>query len=190
MKKKLTAVFIILLAIMSSILIIILPSFFGKDLSHVTLKQEISLEHILDTHKELELVFFGYAGCRDVCTPRLEKLGLWYKTLSQQTKSSLGLKFFDLSTPEDKTLPDSFAKAFHQDFEGIYLPKDDLLRYTRTFNVYFSPSLMDETEIDHTTHLYLVKKDAHGKNHLRSIYTTFPYDLIQIQADIQDLLNE
>lgn len=190
MRKKLTALFIMTLAVMSSILIIILPSFFGKNLSHIKLKQELSLEHVLDKNKELELVFFGYAGCLDVCTPRLEELGLWYETLSKQTRLHLGLKFFDLSSPEDKNLPDSFAKAFHQDFEGLYLPKEDLLHYTGTFNVYFSPSLMNETEIDHTTHLYLVKKNTHGKSHLRFIYTTFPYDLIQIQTDIQDLLNE
>ena len=190
MKQKITALLVILFVIVSSILIIVLPSFLGKDISHIKLTQELSLKHILDKDKELELIFFGYAGCLNICTPRLEELGQWYKTLPLQTQSHLGLKFFDLSIPEDDTLPDSFAKAFHKDFEGVYLPKKDLLHYTREFNVYFSPSLIDKYEIDHSTHLYLIKKDADGKKYLRFIYTNFPYDLIQINTDIQSLLNE
>ena len=190
MKKKITALLVILFVIVSSILIVVLPSFLGKDISHIRLTQELSLKRILDKEQDLELVFFGYAGCRNICTPRLEELGQWYKTLPLQTQSHLGLKFFDLSIPEDNTLPDSFAKAFHEDFEGIHLPKKTLLHYTGEFSVYFSPSLIDEYEIDHSTHLYLVKKDTNGKKYLRFIYTNFPYDLIQINTDIQTLLNE
>ena len=95
----------------------------------------------------------------------------------------------DLSIPEEKNLPDDFAKAFHEKFEGVFLNKDIIRTYTKVFSVYFSTSMLDSSEVDHTAHLYLVKRGEKGKQ-LRFIYTAFPYDLKQIQSDIQELMNE
>lgn len=172
-----------------SVVIMILPSFSTKGVSRIPLNQDIELGLILDGNHHLELVFFGYAGCQDVCTPRLEKLGEWYRTLSVKMKERVRLKFFDLSIPKDKNLPDAFAKAFHESFKGVYLDAGILRIYTKAFNVYFSRSLIDETEMDHTSHLYLVKKDNRGKQ-LRFIYTAFPYDFEQIQFDLEEISNE
>jgi protein SCO1/2 len=99
------------------------------------------------------------------------------------------VKFLDLSVPQDRTLPDSFAKTFHPDFKGLFLDDNILRVYTKTFNVYFARSLIDETQMDHTTHLYLIKRDKEGKQ-LRYIYTAFPYDFAQIKSDIQGLIDE
>ncbi len=189
MKQKLTASLLILLVLLVSIAAVILPTFFTKGVSRIELNQELDLERILDKQHEIELVFFGYAGCRNICTPRLEALGNWYAKLPAETQKHLGLKFIDISMREDKTLPDSFAKAFHQDFEGIFLDKDVIRVYTKTFSIYFSKSLIDENEIDHTAHLFIVKRNDDHKQ-LRFIYTAYPYDFEQIRSDIEELIHE
>jgi len=189
MRKKLLPLLLILLVITVSALVVILPTFFTKGLSRVELRQDFELDLILDKKSDIELIFFGYAGCINVCTPRLESLGKWYATVPKETQNRVGLKFLDLSIPESRDLPDDFAKAFHEKFEGIFLDKDVLRVYTKVFSVYFATSMLDSTEIDHTTHLYLVKKGKDGKQ-LRFIYTAFPYDLKQVESDIQELMNE
>jgi protein SCO1/2 len=189
MRRKLLSFLLILLVITLSASVVILPTFFTKGLSRVELQQDFQLDLILDKESDIELVFFGYAGCINICTPRLESLGKWYTTLPKETQERVGLKLLDLSIPEEKDLPDDFAKAFHPKFEGIFLDRDIIRVYTKVFSVYFSTSMLDSSEVDHTAHLYLVKRDQKGKQ-LRFIYTAFPYDFKQIQSDIQELMNE
>ncbi len=189
MKHKLVAYFIILLVLFLSVTVMLIPTLFTKGISRVELKQDLDLELILDKKHNIELVFFGYAGCNKICTPRLEALGEWYAQLSDETQKYFGLKFLDISMRKDTSLPESFAKAFHEEFEGVFLDKDVVRHYTKAFRVYFSPSLLDKNEIDHTSHLYLVKRDSKGKQ-LRFIYTAYPYDFKQIQSDIQELIHE
>lgn len=189
MKKRVAASILILLAISISILIVTLPTFFAKELSRTELRQELELEHVLDGSQEIELLFFGYAGCSDICAPRLQAIGNWYSTLEQKMQERLSVKFLDLSIPEERGLPDTFAKAFHKAFTGVFLEQKELRLYTRAFSVYFSPSLLNEREIDHTTHLYLAKRDTKGKE-LRFIYSAYPYDFKQIQSDIKELIHE
>jgi len=189
MKRKISAFLLILFILMISVFIMIVPSFFTKGVSRIQLQQDLPLELVLDGKHDIELVFFGYAGCVDICTPRLENLSKWYDTLSQKNKKHVGLKFLDLSAPHDTTLPDAFAKTFNPDFTGVFLDGHTLRVYTKAFSVYFSKSLIDDTQMDHTAHLYLVKRDDKGKQ-LRYIYTAYPYDFKQIQSDIQGLIRE
>ena len=72
---------------------------------------------------------------------------------------------------------------------GIYLNKIEIREYTRPFKVYFSQSLIDKNEFDHTANLYLVKREG-KKKVLRYVYTTYPFDFKQIDLDIKELLNE
>lgn len=189
MTKRLRASFLLFLILFISVLIVILPSIFTKGVSRIELKQNVDLELILDGSDDIELVFFGYSGCHTICAPRLQALAQWYVSLEEKEQKNITIKFLDLSVPQDKTLPDSFAKAFHEDFKGVFLNSNILKTYTKTFQVYFSSSLFDSTKIDHTAHLYLVKKDKQGKQ-LRFIYTAFPYDFKQMQLDIQELYHE
>lgn len=189
MKKKITAFFLILLVIVISSSIMVLPSFFTKGISRIELKQNLDLGLVLDGVHDIELVFFGYAGCFDICTPRLEILSSWYSSLPEERRKKFTLRFMDISIPDNKSIPDSFAKTFNPDFKGVFLDKNILRVYTKAFNVYFSKALIDETEMDHTAHLYLLNKSKEGKQ-LRYIYTAYPYDFNQIQSDIEGLDHE
>ena len=189
MKKKLYGIVLLLLVLFVSALVMILPTFFTKGVSRFSVHKELHLPLILNDEKEVKLVFFGYSGCADVCTPRLYAISEFYKTLSESERKKVGVEFLDISMPLDATLPERFATFFNPDFKGIYLDKEVLRTYTKEFNVYFSKSLTDATEYDHTVNLYLVKKTK-NKKEIRYIYSAYPYDFQQIQLDIEELLHE
>lgn len=189
MQKKIFAFLLPAAVIGISIFIMILPTYFTKNVSRIVVHQELKLPLILNDKKDIKLVFFGYSGCVKICTPRLKEISKYYQGLDANTKKRMGVEFLDISQPHNKTLPNDFAKLFHEDFKGIYLDDATLREYTKSFKVYFSQSLFDETEYDHSSHLYLIKKDKDTKS-LRFIYTAYPFDFKQIQLDIEELLNE
>ncbi len=187
MKKSYLAAVIILFVILISIIITIAPTFFTKGVSRVEFHQSIDLPLILNTPKEIELVFFGYAGCTDICTPRLHDIAAWYR--SSAYKDQVQVRFLDISRPYDTFLPELFAASFHQEFIGIYLKDENLREYTKAFSVYFARSFRNKHEFDHTANLYLLKRTKNSKE-LRYIYSAYPYDFEQIIADIEELIHE
>ena len=189
MIKKILPAFIILFVVIISISIMILPTLFTEGVSRVELNQQLSLPLVLNDEEDIEIIFFGYSGCVDVCTPRLESLSFFYKELSKDMKKRIKISFFDISRPLDHTLPQRFSESFHKDFKGIYLEETILRDYTKAFGVYFAPSLTDTTEYDHTPNLYITKR-TNDKKTLRFIYSAYPYDYKQIQADLKELINE
>ena len=189
MKQKLISTSILLLVIFVSVLVMIIPTFFTKGISRVTLNKEVNLPLILNDEKDIKVLFFGYAGCTDVCTPRLQSLSKFYETLDKDIKKRVGVEFLDISVPADKLLPLRFAEYFNPDFKGIYLANNILRDYTKEFDVYFAQSLIDKSEYDHTSNIYVLKK-SQNKKELRYIYSSYPYDFKQINLDIRSLLNE
>jgi len=186
-KRRILAFSLGSLVVFVAVLATVLPSFMGKEVGRVSLNQKIELKHVLDSTKELELVFFGYSGCLNVCTPRLEALALWYK--NTQAQDRVGVRFIDVSSPKNKALPLQFAQAFNKDFLGVYLNPSVVREYARVFKVYFAQALWDKTEYDHTAHLYLVQRKE-GSKRLRVIYTAYPFNFKQINQDILELLDE
>jgi len=189
MNQKLLGLSFALLVVFGSVAVMIAPTFFTKGVSRIELTKAFDLPHILNEEKEIEFLFFGYSGCRDICTPRLEAIATFYKTMDADLKKSVGLVFIDISSPEDRELPERFAAFFEKDFRGVYLPKAHLREYTRVFDIFFAQSLRDSTEYDHTANLYIVKKKSNTKE-IRYIYTAYPYDFKQIKLDIEELINE
>jgi protein SCO1/2 len=179
----------LLLIIAVSILIMVLPTLFTKNISRISSGKVIDLPLILNDEKEIKLLFFGYSGCINICTPRLQAINELYSALDEETKKRVGVEFLDISVPDDTTLPAEFAFSFNKEFKGIYLSQEILRTYTKEFKVFFSPSLIDKIEFDHTSNLYLVKKSK-NKKEIRYIYNAYPYDFEQIKLDIKDLLNE
>jgi len=182
-------ILMIFLVVLVSLMVVIIPTFFTKGISRVVLHKAIDLPLILNDEKDIKLLFFGYSGCADICTPRLSMIDKLYDLLSSESKRRVGVEFLDISVPVDEELPQRFASFFNKEFKGIYLTKDLLRKYTKAFDVYFSPSLMDKGGFDHTAHLYLLKRSK-GSKELRYIYTAYPYDIEQIIKDIQELMNE
>ena len=189
MKDKKQGILLILLVLLVSVIIMILPTFLTKGVSRIVSNKEVNLPLILNDTKDIELVFFGYAGCTNICTPRLLMIDKLYRLLNKETKERVGVAFLDISLSYDRELPQRFATFFNPNFKGIYLNKDILRLYTKIFDVYFAPSLMDKTSFDHTGHLYLLKRTNENKV-IRYIYHAYPYDFKQITSDIAELVNE
>ena len=135
--------------------------------------------------KKQTLVFFGYVGCADICTPRMHEIvTLVQQYAHESNRDDLDVLFINLDTMSTTKQADLFAKSFHQDFMGVTLPKNQLRRTTSMFNAYFSAGLRDKNEINHTQHLYLLHKDANQNFYLRNIYTKVPYDTKTILDDL------
>ncbi len=188
MSQKHLSTILIILTLMVSVGIMIVPSFFTKGISRVTLNKEIHLPSLIDGNKSIDLVFFGYSGCKNICTPRLESLAKFYNSLEKPIQRKVGVAFIDISTPEDTTLPQRFASYFHLDFKGIYLNSKNSKHYARAFDVFYSRSLLDKNEYNHTANLYLITKQGQQQI-IRYMYIAYPYDYEQIKLDIQRFIN-
>ena len=108
------------------------------------------------------LVFFGYAGCEDVCTPRLFELADIYRGFGEQQQRDTDVVFVNITSLSDPELPGLFAASFHPDFRAITPEKEALHRLMRTFTARYAPSLRQNGTIDHTAFLYLLKRQTTG----------------------------
>lgn len=189
MRYKLHPIVVLLFVVLVSVVIVILPTFLTEGVSRVTLEKKIELPLVADSQKDIIVAFFGYSGCIDICTPRLQALARYYKSLDPKLRQRVGVEFLDISQPGDKTLPSRFARHFHNEFKGIYLSQEILHNYTRAFDIYYAQSLSDKMEFDHTSNIYIVKRDGDVKV-IRYIYSAYPYDFEKITSDIKGLINE
>jgi len=166
-----------LFSFISIIIVIVISPFIGSFFSqkHYTeMDQEIK-SSVFDAYDEKNLlVFFGYVGCIDICTPRLNEISSVYKKLKKEN-IDVGVVFINTSKLQDSELSELFAKSFHKDFKGVYLEGEALNNLKKEFKVYSAPSFSKPDEIDHTSFLYLLKK-VKSKYYLKIIYTSVPLD--------------
>lgn len=128
----------------------------------------------LKTEKGNILLYFGYLGCIDVCTPFLQKLSLLYDSNDfKELKGETAIYFVNLTPEVEPELVHRFAQFFNKDFYGVYLSKKELFSLDRNFALFFADDLGDATQINHTDNLYLIKND-NGVKKLKAIYSIHP----------------
>lgn len=138
--------------------------------------------------KKHVLVFFGYVGCATACTPRMQEITSLYKELAQKGQSDhLSVLFINLQSTMSTQEADTYAKSFHPEFIGVTYDKQKLLTTLRMFQAYYSHSLLDSQEIEHTQFLYSVYQDTSSNFYLNNIYMHIPYDKEMI---VNDLIKE
>jgi len=166
-----------------TITLILLNGNFSSSLTKVKLDQKIE-SNIFDKYNNNYLfVFFGYVGCTDICTPRLKELSSIYEELKSKHKIDINTIFINIIKLEDEQQPKLFAKYFHKEFDGIYLNNDKMQKVKSEFVVYSSPSLTSKGDFDHTSFLFLLKKQKNNY-YLKRIYTYSPFDKNVIVKDI------
>jgi len=163
--------------------------------SHSTGKMEIDKElvapYLQASDKDMMLVFFGYVGCVKVCTPILHQLDKLYDSKEFELyKGRVDLVFVNLMPELEPDQPDLFAKSFNPSFKGAYLTQKQLMSIDRELGVYFSKSIKNTGEIDHSDNLYLVKKQKDGTLILKSIYSMHPLKSEMLINDIAKLCKE
>lgn len=171
MIKKVVAVITILAAI---VLFPFISSYFIKQ-EYIEINRKIESELFSQYKNENILVFFGYVGCIDICTPRLEEVSIIYEKL-KKLNIDVRVLFINLTKQNDPELVDLFAKSFNKDFEGIYPEKLELNSLKKEFSIYSAQKLGSSYEVDHTAFLYLVKK-IDSKHYLKRIYVKVPFNV-------------
>ena len=163
-------------------MIAFLPTFFDSSVGRTERNQKI-YSPLFDAYgSDIILLFFGYAGCVDVCTPRMEEIAAIYSSIRE--KKEVQVLFVNLIPPADPGLPDRFARFFHPDFQGIYPGGKMLELLKKEFGLYVVRSLFDEYEYDHTSFLFMLQKEAEGYV-LKYIYRQAPFDQTLILQDIE-----
>ncbi len=133
---------------------------------------------------DIVLLFFGYAGCADVCAPRLADIADIYRDVAGQ--KDVQVLFINLIPMLGEEAASSFARYFHEDFVGVSPDPETLKSLKATFDVYVAESLSQSGTYDHTAFLYLLKREDGGYR-LRYIYTHTPLDETLIVRDITAL---
>jgi len=181
---------IILAALFFIFLVIVAPLMQSLFFSHqssgkMVINQKIDAPYLHNTDKEFILLFFGYVGCVKVCTPILHNLGEFYNSVEfSPLKPFVSVTFVNLMPELEPNQPQLFAKSFNPMFEGVYLTQKELMGIDRQFSLFFSKSLRDSNELDHSDHLYLLQRQENGELILKNIYTTHPLNEAMIITDI------
>ncbi|MDD5400868.1 MAG: SCO family protein [Sulfurimonas sp.] len=192
MTKRYKAYTIFILILFFSAVPFVQSLFFsGNSKGAIKVEREIKADFI-KSDKKFILLFFGYFGCRDVCTPIMEEMARLYESKEfEEVKDSVDFLFVNLTPEVEKSQPDLFAKYFNKNFNGVYLSKSELFAIDRNFELYFARSLSDDTELNHTDNIYLIQNGVKTKV-LKSIYSTHPLkikklidDIIQIKKNLE-----
>lgn len=152
----------------------------------IVINKEVSIDFIQSDKKNI-LLYFGYVGCADVCTPFLQKLSDLYESDEFKVlKDDTDIFFLNLTPSIEPEQADQFAKYFHKSFKGIYLSRREVLSLDRSFELFFSDDLQESTELNHTDYLYLIRNNSEAKV-LQSIYFTHPLSEKKL---INDMINK
>ena len=133
------------------------------------------------------LIYFGYVGCNDICTPFLHKLSQFYESQEFQIlRKETDVFFINLTPNIEPSQADSFVKSFHKEFKGIYLSRKEIQNLDRNYKLFFSDDLINQDEMNHTDYLYFITNNKDSKI-LKSIYFTHP---LRTQKLIHDMIRK
>lgn len=173
----------LLIAMMLSLLLIFpfLGTFLpGSSVEVAFNKEDVSPFFLEQEQSDIVFVYFGYVGCAHICTPSLQELSNNYETL-KRIEPKVKFYFVNLNPDQPKEAPDMFAKAFHNDFIGIYASKEEVEELARIYNLAITGR---EENMGHSSSLFMFVKHPVGYV-LKNIYTTHPYPIKQIIIDLQ-----
>lgn len=119
------------------------------------------------------LLFFGYVGCVDVCTPRLKEISSIYDELKKEME--VKFYFINLTNSVSNKIANLFVKNFNEEFEGIQLEKKEREALKNEFNVFSVKSLSNDFDLDHTASLFFVQK-VKDEYKLKRIFMTSRFE--------------
>ena len=154
----------------------------------IKVNQDIKADFI-QSDKKFILLFFGYFGCADVCTPIMNQISTLYDSKEfEEVREDVDFLFINITPEVEKFQPDLFAKYFNKNFHGVYLSKKELFNVDRSFGLYFARDLSDNTELNHTDYIYLIQ-NSDDKKVLKSIYMTHPFNTENLIDNIIEINN-
>lgn len=185
MKEKRIILGIILIVLaFASLFLAVTPSLYSQNsLGRVNKEIDVNFSFLSNEKSEYVLLYFGYVGCTTVCVPSLKELSLIYNKLDQKKFS---FYFVNLLENSEKETVNGFAKFFNNKFKGVYLNKEEINNVIETLKVKVLPSIMDKYEIDHSSFLYVLKRNQKSYKQI-FVYTARPFDENMIASELNKI---
>lgn len=174
---------IALIAVMLSILLVFpfLGTFFsGSSKGTAFGENTISPFFLENERSHIVFVYFGYVGCTKICTPALEEISKAYPEF-KKIEPNVKVYFVNLNPNQPSDAPDMFAKAFHNEFQGVYATQEQIDTLAQAYNLAITGK---NNEMGHSASLFMFVKKSSGYV-LKNIYSTHPYPTKQIIIDLQ-----
>ena len=185
LSKKIFGYFLIVFSF-SLIILIGFPQVYSNNAAgRIDKTVKVESEFLKDEDAEVVLLYFGYVGCKNICTPAMNEISTIYKQLQSK---NVKVYFLSLLDVEVNTVRE-YAMYFNKDFKGLKLPHKELEALKAKLRVQTTSSFSDANEINHAGHLYVLERDK--KNNLyeqKYIYTTRPLNTKVIIEDIKVFL--
>lgn len=151
----------------------------------IEVNDSIEVPFLTANEKESIILFFGYVGCTEVCTPILNQLKAMYeKNEFRKFHSSVDVVFVNLMPDIVPIQAQQFAETFNLNFKGIYLSQRQLVKIERKFRLFFSQNLLNKTKLNHTDYIYLLERQKNGQIILKNIYNTHPFKADTLMKDL------
>ncbi len=144
--------------------------FMGSDITGTNLGQDWSMP---DTSavmrdaksfpKQVQLVFFGFTQCPDICPTALSEVNEAMRLLGSQAKDVQVLMVTVDPERDSPVVLSNYMAAFNPDFKGLVGSPEQLKKTASSFKAFYakSPLPNGNYSMDHSTSFYLL--DQNGK---------------------------
>lgn len=119
-------------------------------------KRQVSVSFLDDSAGDQAYVFFGFAGCADVCPTSLAIL----RNIMQQSKETgtvPQVAFVDIDKNSNASLAESYAGQFHPNFIGFYPDHQQRKQLVADFGLNIKQK---DSNIQHSGRTFLLRKEA------------------------------
>ncbi|WP_185957139.1 SCO family protein [Gracilimonas mengyeensis] len=157
MKKILPPLLLTALLILPAVLFAGL-SFFGE--RHPLEKRVVEgVPFLENSGNQVEVVFFGYAGCSFICPNALIKAaGAMDSLRTERPGISAGITFVDINAQTQLNRAETYGKSFSNDIRGINTDAELLEKLKKDFSLRIKSDPVNPYDIDHTDHFYILNK--------------------------------
>lgn len=183
--KRFLPVVLLLLALLLVFAPGMLPMFSKEgEAGVVRIDRKIDAEALKGFDQKIVLLFFGYVGCRDVCTPMLNDIARIYRKIPKNL--DVKVLFVNVDPRADALQEDQFAGFFQDDFSALHVSDAMRQRLMRECDVYATESMSEQGAFDHTSYLFALKRHDDGY-HLRRIFIHAPLQDETVIRELQAL---
>lgn len=147
---------------MAGIILIIMSFSWLFFLPFIPLKSNQIITANLLTQSDNVLVFFGYPGCRDICSPMLQRLQSVYESCANS--QHLAVVFVNLWEEMSKHETQQYVQFFHKDFIGFAFSNE----LNQQFGVWKIPQ--PNGQLIHNDYIYLLENKQYNQWVIKELF--------------------
>ena len=136
--------------------------------------------------KQLQLVFFGFTQCPDICPAALSEVSEALRLVGQDAENVQVLMITVDPERDNPTVLSSYLAAFSPDFKGLVGSPQQLNQTASSFKAFYAKSPLPDGNytMDHSTSFYLLDQDGKPR-----VLLSHQAGAAAIAHDIKALLN-